>query len=215
MRSRDLRTFTVEIKNKRRHAATPPASLWADAEAALLKPVAVPNGFGAGEPIEVRRGPSAGSAKADQPRRVLPDLRPAEPEPSAGEESGRNLRLADAGDGAGAAPPGRPSRRGRSAAPQGAEPRQKRGPRRSERPAVAPGLNANAADTRSADAAFAGSAFIVAAAEVPVDGIALSGQAPMIVVPAGAERPARRWARRVEDLPRGERWKRRLPEVCR
>ncbi|HEX2555012.1 MAG TPA: hypothetical protein VHL98_15035 [Microvirga sp.] len=36
-----------------------------------------------------------------------------------------------------------------------------------------------------------------------------------IIVPQDDARPARRWARRVEELPRGERWKRRLPDVCR
>jgi hypothetical protein len=42
----------------------------------------------------------------------------------------------------------------------------------------------------------------------------ITGDTP-IVVPRRASRLDRRWVRRIEDLPRGERWKRRLPEVCR
>ena len=42
------------------------------------------------------------------------------------------------------------------------------------------------------------------------------GENTQIVVPQAASRRDRKWTQRVEDLPRGERWKlRRLPEVCR
>lgn len=48
---------------------------------------------------------------------------------------------------------------------------------------------------------------------VPAEAARPAADTP-IVVPRG-ERPGRRWTRRGDDLPRGERWKRRLPEVCR
>ncbi len=41
-----------------------------------------------------------------------------------------------------------------------------------------------------------------------------AGNTP-IVVPQTASQRDRKWTRRVEDLPRSERWKRRLPQVCR
>jgi hypothetical protein len=39
--------------------------------------------------------------------------------------------------------------------------------------------------------------------------------APVAVSSTGSRPSARRWTRKAEDLPRGERWKRRLPDVCR
>jgi hypothetical protein len=41
-----------------------------------------------------------------------------------------------------------------------------------------------------------------------------AGSTP-IVVPQKVLRRDRKWTRRAEDLPRSERWKRRLPSVCR
>ena len=57
------------------------------------------------------------------------------------------------------------------------------------------------------DAVFDGAVPIAAS-----DGMA--GDRP-IIVPAAETRPGHEWERRAGDLPRGERWKRRLPEVCR
>jgi hypothetical protein len=36
-----------------------------------------------------------------------------------------------------------------------------------------------------------------------------------IIVPQIARRWERKWVRAIEDLPRSERWRRRLPDVCR
>jgi hypothetical protein len=42
----------------------------------------------------------------------------------------------------------------------------------------------------------------------------LEGSTVIMLSPIATQRH-RKWARGVEDLPRGERWKRRLPQVCR
>ncbi len=52
------------------------------------------------------------------------------------------------------------------------------------------------------------------AAEMTGESQSFAGSAP-IVAPQNTSRRDRKWTRRVEDLPRGERWKRRLPGVCR
>lgn len=209
MRSRDLRTFTVEVKNKRRHAPPAPASLWADAEA-LLKPAATnDHGPGAGEPIQVRRAPSAGNGKSDQSRRVLPDLRPSKPETDAAAGSDPVAQAANGADAAakadGAMNGGAP-RRGRGAIAPDPDTRPKRAARRPVPAGVAP---LPAAEPAAGPIVVETAAAADTSARSPV-----AGDTP-IIVPGETAKPARRWARRVEDLPRGERWKRRLPDVCR
>jgi hypothetical protein len=49
---------------------------------------------------------------------------------------------------------------------------------------------------------------------VPAQAAPAGEDGPFVVAPS-PQRRGRKWARRVEDLPRSERWKRRLPEVCR
>ncbi len=205
MRSRDLRPFTVEIKSKRRNPATTPASIWADTEA-ILKAAAEPAGCllgGRGEPIEVRRTEAAAAPTlASQARRVLPDLRAMGPEtePAAGADKAVARKLHRTRT---------LNRKGGEAMPHDTKHQPKR--------ASASDLTASMPDPNRASAAepealaVAGEGAMPIA--VPAEIVPPAGDAPIIV--HRAARPGRRWARRADDLPRGERWKRRLPEVCR
>ena len=50
--------------------------------------------------------------------------------------------------------------------------------------------------------------------EAPQDAISTSVSAHTIT-PQGTARSNRKWAKQTADLPRWEKWKRRLPQVCR
>ncbi len=67
-------------------------------------------------------------------------------------------------------------------------------------------------DEAASEAALSGSG--ASSISVPAQAAPTAGDGP-IVIPPSPQRRGRKWARRVEDLPRSERWKRRLPEVCR
>jgi hypothetical protein len=203
MRSRDVRPFTVEFKQKKRTTAAPPPSIWGKA-ADLFRTDPDP----VGRPLE-----RAGSSRSlpthhyapVKVRRVLPDLQAAAGETALevtaipatrhrqqkggktmSQEMKNHIELTIT------APP--------VASDQGLE-------------AALPGQGADDPDTAQAEpeTVRTGDAPIV----VPYEVEAEQDRAPVVVSSTVSRPSARRWTRKIEDLPRGERWKRRLPDVCR
>lgn len=206
MRSRDVRPFTVEFKTKRRPSANPASSLWGDT-ATLFKSASVQD-----EPPPFKSEPSVPSAaptitteEPAQGRRILPDLRPVE---AATVETAAPIRVPRA--------PRRKSLDGTLHNPEEHMTRQAK-----------PTLSLETFD--EVPAVHIETAVLEISAErgddLPVQKI--TGQAEAteqslfapegspIIAPPSMLQPRRKWLKRAAELPRGERWKRRLPEVCR
>jgi hypothetical protein len=210
MRSRDTRSFTVELKSKRRSTAAPPSSIWGHA-ATLFKEVPEPSTrtlFRNEASSPVPTSSVQVTPKADnQSRRILPDLRVAESAPL---EEALPIRVTRSN-----------RKKGRVKMSENIE-------RQGELPidtaptepdeiigtvstSVPEPVDQGPADADNEDALWEASA---PDTEVTQDPQSFVGSTS-IVVPPMASRRDRKWTRRVEDLPRGERWKRRLPGVCR
>jgi len=202
MRSRDLRPFTVEIKNKRRHPASAPASIWADT-GALLKLASEPDAGNSGtapQRVDMARDRAGAPVQSSPVRRVLPDLRAAPAEAEPGAEAGP------------AVPPPAPKIR-RNAVRHDSGPLLDHGAlhaAKASEPAPSVSLEPvrlpQAADVPH-DAMFDGAVSTALGDDMAGD--------ELIMMPAAGMQRTRKWTRRAGDLPRGERWKRRLPEVCR
>jgi hypothetical protein len=210
MRSRGTRSFTVELKSKRRSTATQPPSIWGQSASLFTTPPEP------GSPTPARKvaapipaSPLIGVAPEaqKQPPRVLPDLRTVEP--ASPEE----------------APPTRMTRSSRKPGRQTMRDSVKthdKLPVEAALPAPAEATRMAAAggaapvelyqdEAHSEDALWESSAPSIVAAPEPRS---LVGNTAMVLTPVATQR-GRKWTRGVEDLPRGERWKRRLPSVCR
>lgn len=198
MRSRDVRPFAVEIKSKKRTPSAPPPSLWGET-AHLFKTVADPSEpptpHAPAGPAKTMRPSETERAQTVPERRVLPDLRAVRADGEAPIEP------------AGA---DRENRRGRRAVPsQGREHRGGKGvrpiaPVREPQPAADPQVTLFAPEPAAAAIASLPAA-ITASVAARQGGAAASEP----------RKTARKWARQIGDLPRSERWRRRLPEVCR
>lgn len=211
MRSRISRPVMVELKTRRRSTTAAPASIWGDAASLLKAPpepslpsVARQTTFSTPVSQTNRVAPDAGR----QPRRVLPDLRVEQAvtlekaQPTGVARSSRKLGPRTILDSVKkqdepqveAAPPA-PVEATRTAATGGA----------------APVVGLYQDEAQSEDALWESSAPSV---ETASEARPLVGNTATML-PLIATQRTRKWVRGVEDLPRGERWKRRLPEVCR
>jgi len=198
------------MKSKRRSIPVPPASIWGDTEklfkAALGR---------ASEPLPLKKddavaasAPSASEPVGEvQPRRILPDLRATQIQV---DEEAVTIRVKPrrTQKNSGEHPPrdeGHTKRRKKAIVDVGdvdvvSTPtakivlvgKKERGNAQNVRPSIAP------------------SSAIVIAPKPHVE-IAYS---PIMIQPMSPRRD-RKWVLSVEELPRGQRWKRRLPDVCR
>lgn len=187
LRSRVRRSFTVEVKSKNRHTPswpedpTPSPVNWA----ALDPAPETPSPFDACWPDEAASAPAA---PAEKPRRILPSLIVAEPEPETVEPaSTREPRLP----------------RVRRVKPPQARSEE------SHAEAARPEVTRSAAIWSFADIANAASEPAVAALP-PVE----ARPTPVAPVPVASRKAARPRTAKPALAP-GERWKRRLPRSCR
>jgi hypothetical protein len=210
MKFRDLRTFTVEHKSKRRPTSAPPASIWGNATG-LFRTTSDQASTVVSAPID--KAPPAPAttteAHADgQVRRILPDLRAPQVE-MAEEVVAIPVK------------PRRAPRKGRETEQRDAD---KQSAHQIESPSTTPDIASMTAPTIVAEAvALAGADDTPRApltSEPRADIVVTQEQwSAMVHAPEAAllthARRERTWTRKVDDLARGERWKRRLPEVCR
>ncbi len=206
MRSRDVRPFTVEIKTKRRPTTASSSSIWGDTanlfRSAQDRDAVLPAS-------ENHRPPVTGAVETRtahdaQARRVLPDLRAID---GVAEEE------------AALAPVKRAPRR----QPGAAKPRRTDDRARPPlQPATTPDVGSPAqtihVETSALSISGGESGDLVAPSaalpEALQDTILPSVSAPIVAVP-GIVRAGRKWSQPGAALPRWEKWKRRLPEVCR
>ena len=210
MRSRDTRSFTVELKTKRRSTAIPSPSLWGNA-ASLFKETPEPSTralFRGAAPSPAPITPVSSASESDkQPRRILPDLRVAEaltPEEVPAVRATRSVRRKERKTMFGdlANQDKRQNDESLAASDESIEAARVVETTRRELASI---------PTESDDVLWEESAPISKVTRAPQSIVAST---PLIVSQVASQRD-RKWRRRVEDLPRGERWKRRLPEVCR
>ena len=211
MRSRNTRSFTVELKSKRRSTAAPmPPSIWGNA-ASLFRATPEPS-----NPTPVRTAVSPVSASPSvgiapdaekQARRVLPDLRVAESAPL---EEALPIRVMRSNRKKGRTMSEKIERQGEL--PIGTAPAEPDETVRMVSTSAPQPVNLGAVEAESEDVLWEASA---PASEVAQEPQTFVGSAPIVVPQKASRHEPRKWTRRVEDLPRGERWKRRLPEVCR
>jgi hypothetical protein len=207
MKSRDLRTVTVEHKTKRRPSAPAHASIWGNA----LGPFTHPSDRDSPvAPAPENQAPPVSATMAEghggiQARRILPDLRAAQVEAA---EDVVSLRVKQRRA---------PRKRGETTLPD-AETRR----HDVEHPSTTPPLTYEAApavaiETSPDEAVTASKAQLSALFRPPVESRLdwRAATAPWTIAPHTRKRRQRSWTRKVHDLPRGERWKRRLPDVCR
>jgi hypothetical protein len=199
MKPRDLRTFTVEHKTKRRRNSTPPASLWSNA-AGLFRATfdqastEIPASIDGAPPV------SGGTTEAHgdiQVRRILPDLRATQVEVA---EDVVAIRV-------------KPRRAPRKRVETVQQDADKQSAHQVEQPSaitVESIALASADDTPKASFTSEPRSSIA----VRQDQWSAMVHAPAAARPISSGRE-RTWTRRVDDLPRGERWKKRLPDVCR
>jgi hypothetical protein len=206
MRSRDVRPFKVEIKTKRRPTAVLPSSIWGDT-ANLFKTTQDRDSV---LPASENRQPVVTAAvethtpQDGQARRVLPDLRTID---VVAEEE------------VAIAPVKRASRRQSGAA----KPRlTKDQGQHSLQPDAIPDVSSPAqtihveTSSLSISAGESGDLAPQSAVlpEALQDTILPPVSAPIVAAP-GVVRAGRKWSQPGAALPRWEKWKRRLPEVCR
>jgi hypothetical protein len=193
MRSRDIKPFAIEIRTKKRSPSGQSPSIWGDS-AGLLKEASAPS---RASPPD--RQPSARSQDAPlvvqavpAERRILQDLRPSDvPDPTPVVET-------------------REPRRQRRKTIDGTASTAARKPEASRSPKSV---------TYNVDVQHDESGSAVRSALRLIDYPIVKAEVPQAAPPRLRSREPRRlpkkWARQLSDLPRGERWRRRLPAVCR
>jgi hypothetical protein len=199
MKSRNLRTFTVEHKTKRRPTPTLPTSIWGHVSGLFSTTsdqanMVVPAPIDDMSPAPIRKTEAHGDI---QVRRILPDLRATQVEVA---EDVVAIRLK----------PRRVPRKRVETVQQDAD---KQSAHQVEQPSaitVETLALAEPDDTPKASFTREARGDIVVMQE-PWSAVEL---APAIGRPISSRRE-RTWTRKVDDLARGERWRRRLPEVCR
>ncbi len=208
MRSRNSRSFTVELKSKRPSATSAPPSIWGKA-ASLFKATSEPSNP---KPVQKTASPAlpnptvgVASEAEKQPRRILRDLR-VESAPL--EE----------------VPPIRVTRSNRKRGRTMSENIERQGELPIESAPTAPNAVIDTVSTAAPKSVELAPIEAVSedslweasepAREVTQGPQILKGNT-QIIAPQATSGRDRKWTRRVEDLPRGERWKRRLPSVCR
>ncbi len=200
MRKRELRPFTIEVKSKRRSVSSPPASIWGDTEKLFKAPPNQASGpvFPKIDGAIVASAPAAREPMGEaQARRILPDLRAAQIEVA---EDAVAIRVEQ--------------RRTRKSEhilrDEGYSKRRKKAV------ASAPVAEDELTNKKRPEDALDGipAAATSSSIEVAPDPHPTISRSP-IIVPQMSPRRDRKWVRGVDELPRGEKWKRRLPEVCR
>ncbi len=211
MRKRELRPFTVEVKSKRRSVSTPPASIWGDTEK-LFK--ASPNRASGPVFPKIDEAIAASAPAVREPageiqaRRILPDLRAAQIEVA---EDAVAIHVEQ--------------HRTRKSDSEHL-PRDERHPkRRKQAVVVVPDVDvvsaSNAKVVLTGKKKKSGKAQTVTPSKAPSSAIVVTPRSHVeiahtpIIAQQIPPRRDRKWVRGVDDLSRGERWKRRLPEVCR
>jgi hypothetical protein len=208
MKSRDLRPFAVEHKHKRRPIAQPPASIWGDAVdhfRAHSEPIraVAPDLIRVLHPV-----PTPEPQVGVEERRVLPDLRAA-PVATAEEVGAIRVKRRAVNRTGGALVVG-DSEKQHEHHIQVASTASDLPTELASEIAVESDARPEAEDTPVASFRIETRSDIV----VTQEPWSAMERVPVIGRPIGSRRE-RTWTRKVDDLPRGERWRRRLPEVCR
>jgi len=210
MRKRELRPFTVEVKSKRRSISTPPASIWGDTEKLFRAPPSQASGPVSPKSDEaiVAPAPAATEPAGEiHSRRILPDLRAAQIEVA---EDAVAIRIKER----------RPPKSDREHLP-----REERHPKRRKQ-AVVVVPDVDVVSTSSAKVVLTvkkkrGKAQTFTPSIAPSSVIVVTPRSHVeiahtpIIAQQASPRRDRKWVRGIDELSRGERWKRRLPEVCR
>jgi hypothetical protein len=210
MKSRDHRPFAVEHKTKRRSTPTLPASIWGDAvdhfrTPSEQAPIVAPDLIDASQSSPI----VAPEPKfAVDVRRVLPDLRIARVEVT--EEV--------------VATPVKQRRVHRKREPVVSGSSEEQVEHQIETASAASDLPSETTPATGVETVAriesedAPEASLTSTNPTSCADIAERQSAVMLALEAAVQtrhRRERTWTRKVDDLPRGERWKRRLPDVCR